>query len=105
MFEDFDFTRVGYYQSVLEANGVATTLKNQYASSGVGEIPFLEAIPQVWILYKRDLAKAKQVIDELEKSRGQNQGFKDWECSHCGAEVEGSFAVCWQCGKADEPDS
>ena len=30
VFEDFDITIVGHYQSILEANGIETFMKNQF---------------------------------------------------------------------------
>ena len=40
--EDFDYMRVGQMQSLLEANGIETFLKNQFGFGGTGELPFVE---------------------------------------------------------------
>ncbi len=65
VFEDFDITLVGHYQSVLESNGIATYMKNQFGTSGAGELPFIEVIPQLWILNDSDAGRAKDLISEL----------------------------------------
>ena len=39
VFEDFDIALVGHYQSVLESNGIPTFMKNQFGTSGAGELP------------------------------------------------------------------
>ena len=46
VFEDFDFSRVGQMQSLLEAHGIKTFIRNEYGSSVVGELPFVEVVPQ-----------------------------------------------------------
>ena len=62
VFENFDFSRVGQMQSLLESHGIRTFLKNQYGSSVMGEVPFVEVVPQLFILEEIDLAQAKQLL-------------------------------------------
>ena len=61
VFEDFELSKVGQFQSVLEAEGIRTHLKNQFLSSVMGEIPFVEALPELWILEDSDAAKANSL--------------------------------------------
>lgn len=97
VFESFDFSRVGRVQSLLESNGIPTFLKNQFASSVMGEVPFVEVCPQLFILNGDDLEDAQHLIaPELE----QQPARADWCCASCGAEVGGEFALCWSCGVA-----
>jgi len=95
VFEDFDLAMVGRYQSVLEAEGIRTYLKNRYSSGALGELPFVEAVPQLWILEEDDLPKANSLIRELGR-RNDIEG-PDWTCGHCQAEVEAVFDRCWNC--------
>lgn len=97
VFEDFDFSRVGQMQSLLESHGIRTFLKNEFGSSVVGELPFVEVIPQLFVLEEKDQAKAYELIsaEALAVQPGD-----DWICSECSAEVDGHFAQCWKCGKA-----
>ena len=97
IFEDFNFSRVGQIQSLLESHGIRTFLKNEFGSSVVGELPFVEVIPQLFLLEEKDLAKAK---DLLATDVTDPEPQADWICSQCGAEVDGHFAQCWKCGKA-----
>ncbi len=101
VFEDFELARVGQFQSVLEAAGIRTLLKNQYMNSAMGEIPFVELLPELWILDDRDLARARELIAGL-LARPSDTG-PDWSCAECGAEAGGSFTSCWNCGAA-RPD-
>ncbi|NND43756.1 MAG: DUF2007 domain-containing protein [Xanthomonadales bacterium] len=95
VFEDFDLSTVGRYQSVLESEGIRTYLKNQFTASVLGEIPFVEAIPQLWILEDEDLPQANALIRKLAEA-GDETG-PDWTCPHCRAEVESVFDRCWNC--------
>lgn len=99
VFEDFDFSRVGQMQSLLESHGIRTFLKNEFGSSVVGELPFVEVIPQLFVLEEKDLEKANELISAEAPAA---QPGADWVCSGCSAEVDGHFARCWNCGKALE---
>jgi hypothetical protein len=73
VFEDFDIALVGLYESVLEAEGIATFMKNRFLTGGTGEIPFVEAVPQLWVLNDADAARAVSILVELHGSRGPQQ--------------------------------
>ena len=64
VFEDLDFMLVGPVQSLLESNGIETFLKNEFGSSVVGELPFVEVVPQLYILEAKDLQQALELIAE-----------------------------------------
>ena len=65
VFESFDLATVGHVKSVLEAHGIRTFLKNQYASGALGELPFVEIAPQLFVLDPDDLPEANRVLREL----------------------------------------
>lgn len=96
VFEDFDITLVGHYQSVLEANGIPTFLKNQFGTSGAGELPFIEVVPQLWVLNDADAVRAKGLIHELNDSESPEQAL-EWICTGCGTPQEAAFTHCWKC--------
>ena len=66
IFEDFDITLVGYYQSVLESNNIETFMKNQFGTGGLGELPFVEVVPQLWILNEAEVPRAIALLKELQ---------------------------------------
>ena len=100
VFESFDLSEVGQMQSVLEAHGIQTFIKNQYASSVMGEVPFVELLPQLYVLRADDIARAVELLRRDQPDQPQRQ---DWVCPRCGSEVESQFTQCWQCG-ADRPE-
>jgi len=101
VFEDFDILLVGHYQSVLESNGIETFMKNQFGTSGAGELPFVEVVPQLWVLNESDAGRAKALIEELHGS--DKQPMQAWECPDCGTPQEAAFTHCWKCS-AQRPD-
>jgi hypothetical protein len=101
VFEDFELSKVGQFQSVLEAAGIHTHLKNQFTSSVLGEIPFVEAMPELWILEDDDLVVARRLIEEL-LSTNDDPG-PEWTCAECDSVVDGVFGRCWKCN-AQRPD-
>jgi len=95
VFENFDFSRVGQMQSLLESHGIKTFIKNQYGSSVMGEVPFVEVVPQLFVLEQKDLALAKELLLLDLPADGAEE---DWVCPECGVDVEGAFHRCWKCG-------
>ena len=99
VFEDFDIALVGHYKSVLESNDIATFMKNQVGTSGAGELPFVEVIPQLWVLNDTDIDRAKALIKELDDPKSGAQPTK-WQCPECGTPQEPAFTHCWKCSTA-----
>ena len=102
VFENFDFSRVGQMQSLLESHGIATFIRNQYGSSVMGEVPFVEVVPQLFVLREADVARAIELL-KLDSPAATVGG--DWVCPECGAEVEGNFRRCWNCGLERDQES
>jgi rubrerythrin len=96
VFEDFDIALVGHYQSVLESNDIATFLKNQFGTSGAGELPFVEVVPQLWVLNEADADRAGALIRELQNPESREQ-LQAWDCPECGTPQEAAFTHCWKC--------
>lgn len=86
-------------QSVLESHGIPTFIKNQFASSVMGEVPFVEVCPQLYILNDRDLDRARQLLPPELPAPAQAE---DWICPQCGVAIEGQFGQCWNCAQGEE---
>jgi predicted RNA-binding Zn-ribbon protein involved in translation (DUF1610 family) len=95
VYENFDLSRVGQMQSLLESNGIETFIKNYYSSGALGEIPFVEICPQLYVLQENDVARAKSLL-QVELSDANKAS--DWVCPECGIDIEGQFENCWKCG-------
>ena len=99
VFEDFDYMRVGQMQSLLESNQIATFLKNQFGFGGTGELPFVETVPQLYVLREEDEERARKIIAEADQSVAD---AKAWVCPECGTAIEANFTECWTCAEEDD---
>ena len=91
---------VGHLRNLLEQSGIACVVRNEQLSGGLGEIPFLECLPELWVLKDGDLARARALLSEMERTEAPRG---PWRCRRCGEGNEGQFAACWRCGAADAP--
>ncbi len=91
---------ISHYKNLLVSEGIEALIKNQYLGSVMGEIPFHEAWPELWVRNDIDLDRAKQLIDSNISDESPSE---PWICSKCKTENEGQFALCWRC-QAESPD-
>lgn len=81
---------------LLEAAGIEATILNVNAQGGLGEIPFTQTYPELWLKKQRDLQRARRLIDEFERPiRAPSV-----RCAGCGEDNPGTFEICWNCGRA-----
>ncbi len=81
------------WADTLRAAGIRCEVRNTALSGALGEIPFLECAPQLWV-NALDEARAHQVLAEWRTAGG---GLP-WTCTSCGEESESQFGACWNCG-------
>lgn len=87
---------ISHLKNLLQSEGIEAFIRNEHLGSIVGEMPFQEVWPQLWVKNDLDYDRAKQLIDTdklLEESPSE-----PWVCANCGEENEGQFAACWCCG-------
>jgi hypothetical protein len=89
---------ISHYRNVLEQDGIRCLIKNEQLSGALGELPFLECLPELWVLRDADAARAERVLKDL---RRDDSGGKSWSCPHCHEDNEAQFGVCWNCGHSD----
>jgi hypothetical protein len=90
---------LGHLRNLLEQAGIACWIKNERLSGGLGEIPFLECLPELWVVRDDDLGPAERLLAEIDRA---DDRVPAWRCRHCGESNEGQFAACWHCGRPDE---
>ncbi len=84
------------WADTLRAAGIRCELRNTALSGAMGEIPFLECAPQLWLERGADESRAKEILQQL---RHPIDGPL-WRCEGCGEHSEPQFGSCWQCGKS-----
>ncbi|MFN3984862.1 MAG: DUF2007 domain-containing protein [Rhodocyclaceae bacterium] len=80
--------------NLLLSAGIRAEVRNTFLGGAVGDIPFIEAGPQVWVDERQDAAVARAIIAEA----ANPPAAEDWCCEQCGETSEGQFAQCWHCG-------
>lgn len=80
----------------LASFGIAAHVLNANAAGASGEVPFLQAQPEIWV---EDDAQAARAHDMLAALRDTPAG-DDKTCPRCGEINPGNFLSCWQCGAA-----
>lgn len=87
-----------HVRNVLASAGFDVELKNDRLWSALGEIPVVEAWPQVWVADARDAERARRTLRDLDRG----PAAPAWTCAACGEWLEGQFTACWHCG-AERP--
>jgi hypothetical protein len=86
--------QAAHLANVLCASGIRAEVRNTTLQGALGDIPWLECAPQVWVLDALDASRAALLLDELRHAPPQ----AGWRCAGCGEWLEGQFAACWRCG-------
>ncbi|WP_455198671.1 putative signal transducing protein [Kaarinaea lacus] len=76
--------------------GIESRVLNEYAQGGVGEIPFTQAYPEIWLVDELDTDRARKIIRQFEQ---QGNTGEDIYCTQCHEKNPETFETCWHCGK------
>ena len=97
LFREADYTVVGYFCSILDAEGIQTHIRNEaLQGAGLSEIPIPEFYPALCVVNDEDFPKAIEIIRDHAASPDQ-PSEEDILCKNCGEECPGNFACCWNC--------
>src|SRR3990172_331821 len=75
--------------------GIPTKIFNEFAQGAMGDIPFLQTLPEIWVVEEGDEARAGRMIGEMCR---ETPPGPDRPCPGCGEMNPGSFGRCWSCG-------
>ena len=89
---------INHFKNLLTSEGIVAYIRNEHFGSIMGEVPFQEVWPELWIKNDLDYDRALQLIDTAQLA--EESPSAPWQCAHCDVENEGQFAACWQCGEA-----
>ena len=85
---------IAHLRNVLESAGIPCIVRNDRLSGVIGEIPFVECWPELWVREPGHALRAKGLIDEALRPAQDSEG---WTCARCGERCEGQFTECWNC--------
>jgi hypothetical protein len=79
---------------LLQAAGIEARILNANAQGGLGEIPFINAYPEIWLEDAGDLSRARAVFENFECP---SPSAPPRRCVRCGEENPAAFEICWNC--------
>jgi hypothetical protein len=88
---------VGLLKQLLEHEGLDCYVRNEQLGGALGEVPFLECMPELWVLRNDDAERATALIAAAQAPVAANP----WTCASCGERHEAQYAACWRCGVGD----
>ena len=97
IFRERDYTRVGYCQSILEDEGIATHVRNKDLVGTMSEVPIPEFFPALCVVNEEDYERAVEVLRVRFENDAARSGEADIACPQCGEENPANFDVCWSC--------
>lgn len=80
----------------LAAEGIAAQIMNKSLQNVVGEVPYLKALPEVWVR-SEDHARARRLIECKFQETTADEPQTDWLCPRCGESNGPAFDLCWKC--------
>lgn len=98
-----DFTRVGFYESVLKEAGIRCFIQNATTHNLLTGLPSPLFFPKLCVIDDGDYDDAIALLEPL-----HNQPLpgapdaKEWTCPKCHESVPPEFGSCWQCGTVRE---
>ena len=98
VYENFEYARVGHFQSILESAGLATHVKNLGAGNAAGEVVAAQVYPELWVVNDADYDRAIDLLRPLLSDHASD--VPDWKCPECGETVVGTLGECWNCQTA-----
>ena len=91
VFTNPDFTRVGYYKSILDEAGISSFVRNENSIGAVGAaFP-----PSLCVTDDATYDEAIRLIQSREFIGSADEA--DWLCAACAEPNPGNFELCWNC--------
>lgn len=94
VFSPWQRTDAWLLRDLLQQEGIAVLLRNEELFAAMGEIPFIELRPELWVIDDEVLPRAQCLIEAWQRETTTVA----WSCPACGEELEGQFDACWKCG-------
>jgi hypothetical protein len=91
-----DRAEAGLLKELLEREGITCLIRNEQLFAALGEIPFLECYPELWVVDDEVWPRAKTLLNNWLKD---DEDAVAWVCPSCNEKLEGQFGACWKCGK------
>lgn len=88
-----DLIEARLLDSILKSHRLSSVVRNESLQGGIGELPYVEIWPEIWIKNLNDWDAAKELLSGFTKINPE----EDWKCLNCRETNPGSFQTCWSC--------
>ena len=96
LFRERDLIQVTYYQSILEAAGIPTFVRNENLSTSEG-VSIPDFFPALCVVNDADFDQAVEII-RLDVQKSAETSKADVVCGRCGQVSPTNLGDCWNCG-------
>ena len=94
VYASLNLVDVHHARNLLESAGIHTIVRNEMLASGIGQLPFTDCQPELWISDDGDAECARQLLFDGALQPAEQGNV--WKCS-CGEIQEAQFTQCWRC--------
>ena len=81
---------------LLASLGIPNHIFNVNAAGAVGEVPFINAQPEIWVADDAQAARAREILAGVADTRSDDER----DCPRCKEPNPAHFLSCWHCGSA-----
>ena len=82
-------------RDLLTDRGINCFVSNEHISGALGELPYTESWPEVWITQNLHFDRARGLINEFEQNTTVDSVLFCKKCNEFGSS---GFELCWKCG-------
>ena len=81
-------------KNLLEREGIACEVRNDFSSSAAGEVPPIEVWPEIRV----DSALVERANGIIDAALHGDASATSWMCMQCSEHNAPAFELCWKCG-------
>lgn len=96
IFASLNLAEVHHAKNLLDTIGIRSYVKNEALASAVGQLPFVDCQPELWLVDGAQAERARKALAEGLLAPADKG--KLWQCG-CGEIQEAQFTQCWRCGR------
>ena len=94
IFASLSLAEVHHAKNLLDSVGIRSFVKNEMLASAIGELPFADCQPELWLADPADAERARRLLTEGPLAPSEKGDV--WQCG-CGEIQEAQFTQCWRC--------
>jgi hypothetical protein len=94
IFASLSIAEVHHAKNLLASVGISSFVKNEILASAIGQLPFGDCQPELWLADPADAERARRILTEGPLAPSEKANV--WQC-RCGEIQEAQFTQCWRC--------